>query len=252
MNIRLDFGEVIDEFNLTAVQSADMANYVVQQTTNLVFQHWRAAAGRKLKSTRSSYIRGIQVVEEGRLTNSVVLFGKLNNMIEQGASPIDLKVGLLSSSNVKRDKEGNPYVSVPFRHAAASSLGENEAFSGVLPSTVQSALAKVQRSGGKKLSQSNIPAPFNQPRTRQAIQRTSNTPPYAAYTHKSSIYSGLERKGRKYHHQYMTFRRVSTKSDKNSWIHRGFQPYDLAGEAVRSANINNAVENFIDNYIGTL
>lgn len=250
MNVRLDFDDVIDELGLTQSQGQALAENVLQRVTVLVAETWKNVAAKNLHRTRREYIQGITVIEEGRLKNAIVLFGELNNMMESGAAPFDMKKGLLASAKVKYDVKGNKYITVPFRLATPGSVGEGVGFSGVMPREIYTAFQKHRKAtGSNRLGQKDLPASHAGIQTRPFIASTPTTPAYQAYKHKSSIYAGLTQTGRKGHHQYHTFRRVSSKSDPNAFIHGGFEAKNFAAQTIREANIDNAVEVFVDDFV---
>jgi hypothetical protein len=253
MNVRIDLSEIIDELGITADRAGAMARYVLERATTHVYEHWANQARRNLKTTRNDYVRSLRIIEQGRLRNSIVLFGQLNNMIEQGSPPFDMKMALLRSGKAKYDKMGNPYITVPFRHAAPTSIADNPAFSGRLPKSVHSALrtARRQRGSRARLKASEIPSPHNMRRSRAAIAPTAKTPGYAAYLHKSSIYEGLQNVGAKGHTQIMTFRRVSLMSDPGAFIHKGFDPRNFAQKGLNSSDVGNAIEFFVDEFLNS-
>lgn len=252
MNINIDISEVVEEMSLTAAQAEDMSRHVVQRLTTHVYYHWQNNARKGLNSTREEYIRGLQIVEQGRLKNAIVLTGKFNNMLEQGASAFDMKIGFLNSKKVKYDKHGNPYITIPFRFSAPTSLGENSAFANRLPTDVHVAMNKIYREEGRNSMRSrDIPQPYDKKGIRDVIMK-GNDKLYDEYKHKSSIFQGLTKKGDARHSQYMTFRRVSLNSDPNAFIHKGFKPRNFALKAIENSDIDNSVEIFIDEYLESL
>ena len=242
LNMDIDFSEVIDEFTLTYEEASGLGDVLVEAVTNQVLINWRTAAARGLHGTRSRYLRGLQVVDRGRLANAIVLKGKFPNMLEQGISSFDMKIGFSKSSKVKRRKDGSGwYLTIPFRWATPDALGENEAFSGVMPKEVHKA-AKRKASGNiiMAVKPSDIPAALSR-RKRQH--------------HKSGIYEGIRRtktiKEEKNERGggYISFRRVSDRSDKKAFFHPGFVAKDFAAQALNNPNLQITIDNEIDNYL---
>lgn len=250
MKVKLDFTEVIDEMQLTASQGEALTRNVLERVTVLVMNNWKSVAAKELHQTRAAYLQGLQVVEEGRLTNALVLFGKLNNMIESGASPFDIKTALLASTKAKTTKDGKKFIAVPFRLGVPGTIGDSTGFSGIMPRAVYTAFQKMRKTtGGKYLSQGAVPKPFNVSNTRATIASTPTTPAYNAYTHKKSIYAGMSNTGRKNHSQYHTFRMVSENSDPDAFIHPGFSARNFAQRALQESGVDNAVELFVDEFL---
>ena len=136
-------------------------------------------------------------------------------------------------------------------------------FSGILPEPIY---AKVKGSqsrlsspgggtrGGKGLKASEIPSQYATPKTRAMIVTKNKT--FEAYKHKHSIYEGIQKASKTYQSAkqsgYVTFRRVSSNSDKNSWIHKGFQARRLAEKAMSQMNVPFEVDRLTDNYLASL
>lgn len=71
------------------------------------------------------------------------------------------------------------------------------------------------------------------------------------YTHKSAKYEGLVRveassSEKEKRGQYMTFRRVSDKSDPNSWFNGGIEGKKLMDRAIELSNISTVADMAID------
>ena len=59
----------------------------------------------------------------------------------------------------------------------------------------------------------------------------------------------MTRSEKKYHGQYMTFRRVSDQSDPNSWIHKGFTAYNLMGKTLDKFPIDTIISNIKEDFL---
>ena len=185
-------------------------------------------------------------------------------MLEQGASPFDIKEGFKKSKKVKytiakynvKGKQikagGDWYLTVPFRIGVPGTLGQ-AGFSGQIPQEVYDVM---QKKGLHTLQVGDIPSPYDVPKSRAAIAATPNNPYYAQYTHKNSIYEGLTRRTAQYaktsQNTYGTFRRAGANSDPLSWIHKGFTPYDIAGKAVQKTDVDTIVENEVTSFLETV
>ena len=264
IQINIDVGEIATGVLRSRSEVDEFVDYALYNVAMNVRERWREEASASLRSTRKIYKAGILPVEMGNKVATIRLVGTLPNMLENGASPFDMKIGMLASPLVKLDAKGDPYMTVPFRHGTPDAIGED--FSNVMPEDVYGVMKdrpitkvthnQVMRSD--QLKHGELPERFQGEKglgTRERIEATATTPVYGAYKHKANINQGMIRyqqlteSGVKQSH-YMTFRRISLKSDANSWIHRGFQARRLAERAVQgldiSADIENQLRNFID------
>ncbi len=260
INIQFDIQDTIDEFRLDVSQVDNMCDAISQALTLEIHRNWIEEAKRELNSTRNGYMRGLIIKPETNGTNSIVLVGQLNNMIESGSEPFDMKNGFKKSLKVKYDKKGNWYLTIPFRFATPGALGESEVFSGVMPQEIYDIIKgktpeitdgdgnKVQ--SGVPLSASEIPEQYQTPKTRESVIIPSINKVFEAYTHKTSVYEGLMKSQKTYEETtqstYGTFRRVGANSDPNSWIHKGFQAKNLAEKAIDNTDIDTLTNNAVD------
>ena len=245
---------MVDQLTETCVNAVSAA----------VYANWQALAKVTLHATLPEYVQNIIKVDKGRFEKEIVLTGILPNMLEQGASPFDIKEGFKKSKKVKytiakynvKGKQikagGDWYLTIPFRIGVPGTLGQ-AGFSGQMPQEVYDVM---QKKGLHTLQASNIPSPYDVPQSRAAIAATPNNPYYAQYTHKNSIYEGLTRRTAQYaktsQNTYGTFRRAGANSDPLSWIHKGFTPYDIAGKAVQKTDVDTIVENEVTSFLETV
>lgn len=259
------------EINLTGLQSqfgldANTVNQLtevcIQAVSAAVLANWTALAKRELGSTREEYIQNLNKVDVGRFAKQIVLTGVLPNMLEQGATPFDIKEGFKKSPKArhtiaKYNKKGQVispggqwYLTVPFRIGVPGTLGQ-AGFSGQMPTEIYDIMKK--RSTGVALDRSEIPSPYDVPRSRAAIAATPTTPYYAKYVHKTSLYDGLTKRTAQYgkttQNTYGTFRRASENSDPLSWIHKGLVARNLAERAVQITDVDTIVENEVTDFL---
>lgn len=264
MRFRVDLTDVFDEFNLLESQAAAMTKQVIDDVTVRVVRNWKQEAARGLKSSRAEYVRSVYWSESSARRNVIVLMGSLPNMIESGAQPFDLKEGFEKSGKVKHKKDGGWYLTIPFRWATPGSLGENVAFAGVMPQDVYS-LARQLRprrtaagasSAGQSLSASALPASRQNLGTRRAVSNALTGQNFPAYQHRSPLMAGMQRNEKTYaaatQSSFSTFRRVSDKSDPNSWIHTGIQARNFAEKAFQKTDFDTIVNNSIDRFLANL
>ena len=263
--ITIDLSGLKQQFpEVTDLMVDQLTETCVNAVTAAVYSNWQAVAKRTLHATLPEYIQNIIKVDRGRFEKQIVLTGILPNMIEQGASPFDIKEGFKKSKKVKytiakynlKGKQiragGDWYLTIPFRIGVPGTLGQ-AGFSGQMPQEVYDVM---QKKGLHTLTAPNIPSPYDVPKSRAAIEATPNNPYYAQYTHKNSIYEGLTRQRAQYdktsQNTYGTFRRAGANSDPMSWIHRGFTPYDIAGKAVKKTDVDTIVENEVTTFLETI
>lgn len=263
MRIDLNIDDIIAEFNLPTNTADLIVHQCVDDVTNSIYEEWKKAASDKLNSTRTDYIEGLDVLTTSRFSRQIILRGALNNMIEKGADPFDMKEHFRKSSKVKfapvYDKKTKSttfrwYLTIPFRIGVPGSLGENSAFSGVMPKSIHKIMKSMPAKTGLKASQ--IPSPHDIPQSRARIQIPSKKIDIPEYTHKTSKYAGLQKNvgayGKTNQNTYTTFRRVGEASDPQSWIHSGIKAYNLMNEAIKRTDINTITENKVDEILSNL
>ncbi len=151
-------------------------------------------------------------------------------LIEEGAKPFDMKIGLLNSPKAKVGKNGKKYITVPFRHGTPGTSGFNSVMPTSLYQKIKSmpfgSVLKTGKIEGQDLSQ------------------------YGKKTHwKSGKFQGLTKVGREGHTGYYTFRRVS--EDSSGWIYPGQPAHKIFPGIINIMNnqikihVTDALENFM-------
>lgn len=247
--IRIDLDEVVSEFSLDESEIIFLGSKIIDRITEEYYLRWTNLVDKELKQTKQEYLRGMYIERTGPFE---VVFGLSNRessiplMIEEGKSPWDEKPFLLASPKAKIKKNGNGlYISVPFRHATSEAIAESGVFNSILPADVYN-LAKNSQTPLKRQQ-----LPLNQQTigVRKAIDIPGLKVP--EYTHKSAKYEGLVRveassSEKEKRGQYMTFRRVSDKSDPNSWFNGGIEGKKLMDRAIELSNISTVADMAID------
>ena len=263
--ITIDLSGLKGQFGIDDKTLDQLTETCVKAVTAAIYANWEALAKKKLKSTREEYIQNIIHVDKGRFNKQIILTGVVPNIVEQGASAFDIKEGFRKSPKVRYTipvygKKGNMlrsggdwYLTIPFRIGVPGTLGQ-AGFTGQMPQEVYDIMRK--RGNRIALRADEIPAPYNIPQSRAAIQATPQNPYYAQYTHKSSIYEGLTKRTAQYgkttQNTYGTFRRAGANSDPLSWIHKGISAYRLADEAVKITDVDTIVENEVTTFLDTI
>jgi len=169
--------------------------------------------------------------------------------VEQGASPFNMKEGFQKSAKKHMTASGGWYLSIPFRFAAATSLGESSVFSGKLPPEVYHEVKKNNIINKSNIL--NIPTALTQPTVRKTV--TIKRATFEQYTAKSSIFLGLQKTTKTYEsasqNTYTSFRRVSDKSDNEAFIHPGITARNLSIKAVEDANLPQLIPQLTDTFL---
>lgn len=263
--ITIDLSGLSQQFGLAASQIDMLTEQCVQTVAAAIYANWEALAKQRLQSTLPEYLNHLILVDKGRFAKQIVLTGELPNMLEQGASAFDMKEGFKKSQKVKYTipvytkkgkqvyKGGDWYLTVPFRIGTPGTLGQ-AGFTGQMPQEVYDVVRK--RAAGKGLTASEIPEPYNVPKSRDAIVNEAGNVLYGEYQHRSSIYEGLSKRTAQYgkttQNTYGTFRRAGANSDPLSWIHKGLAARHLAEEAVQQTDVETLVENEVTTYLETI
>ena len=263
--IIIDLSGVQSQFGLAADTTDMLTETCVNAVTASIYANWEALAKQRLNSTLPEYTQNLIKVDKGRFDKQIVLTGVLPNMIEQGASPFDIKEGFKKSKKVKYTipvynkkgmqvyKGGDWYLTIPFRIGVPGTLGQ-AGFTGEMPQEVYDVIRKKSNNEGLKAPE--IPSPYEVPKSREAIINEIGGILYDTYNHKNSIYEGLSKRKAKYEktsqNTYGTFRRAGANSDPLSWIHKGIKSYRLAEAAIEKTDIETIVENEVTNYLETV
>ncbi|WAB25255.1 hypothetical protein M5_0077 [Lysinibacillus phage vB_LfM_LysYB2] len=199
--------------NVLASQIEAVASAAVSSTLMATKSKWETIAQQRLTTTRNDYLLGLNaddsMTQPDAYTGVLVLRGKWPNMLETGFQAYDMKPGFMSGPRVKQKKDGGWYTTIPFRHTTPGSTGS--AVGGKsMPDDIYSQARALR--GQKQLTGTETSYPA----------KTS----WAGYQHKSGIYEGMRKNTKQYdkatQNSYFTFRRVSDKSDPESWKHPGF------------------------------
>lgn len=252
--MNIDISGLLSQFSFSEKEVKDFSRLVLDMAANRYEKIWNDKIKNELNSTRSTYQESMKII---RPDDYSVIFelegkgvGKLALMIEDGASAFDLKEGFKKSSKAKNPGQPNWYLTVPFRIATPEAIAESMAFSGRMTDPIY----KIAKEKGK-VSFNDLPQENRELGVRAKINVPETVMPkykQEAYTHKSPIFEGITKGTKQYHGQYGTFRRVSDNSDKNSWIHKGFEKKDLMGRSLTELGgeiqeiLNTARREFLD------
>jgi hypothetical protein len=249
MDINIDPTSIVNQFNIPENDIKQFVGNIVAEIAFNFERYWNKEAS-VLKSSRIEYKQNIYREQIDETTFVVGLNGWLPNAIEQGIEGFDEKLGFERSSKKHEKKGGGWFLTIPFRHAVSTALGESEVFSGVMPEPVYKEAKKLGDSN-KGLNVNDLPKEYQVPKIRQEVVTESKI--FAEYKNKASIYAGIQRKvdstGRG---NYFSFRRVSDKSDENSWIHTGIEARNFSQKALNNMDIISMIDSLADKYIEQL
>ena len=252
--INIDLSDLAAEFSLTIQQSNLLSSNILDGIITDYTIRWQDLVNRELHKSRSEYKRAMYI---DKPNDNETIFGlsdresPLPLMIEEGASPFDEKLGFEKSSKAHKKKNGGWYLTIPFRHATPTAVAESEIFNSILPKDVYD----VVRSSPKPLRVNDLPPEQRVLGRRKEIKVPGLVVP--EYIHKSPKYEGLvriniqstqtEKRG-----GYFTFRRVSDKSDENSWWNSGIVPKKLMDRALEQVDIPKVTDIVVDKFLQEL
>ncbi|UXR28856.1 hypothetical protein [Bacillus paranthracis] len=208
INVPTGFSNVLNNQIQQATQAA------ISSTLMATKSKWEQVAQQKLNTTRADYILGLNADNSlefpDAMTGILTLRGKWPNMLEEGFTSFDIKDGFAASMKKKMKKDGGWYLTVPFRHRTPNSTGS--AVGGkAMPTDIYSQARALQGNTGRLTG------------TEQQYPAQTS---WNGYQHKSGIYEGIQKNTKQYdktsQNTYASFRRVSDKSDPQSWWHPGF------------------------------
>lgn len=215
----------------------------VQQATEIVKQTWiQYVSGVRVSYSggtfvvhdrNGEYIRSIQTIVPYRSKTGGIVFSdsEVAQLVEDGYGPFDMKPGLLKSSRARtyigKDGKEHRYLTVPFRHNVP---GAN-AIGAAMPTNIYNQARKLDFSYITGRNSMGYLTYKWGGRLGNTDQGQKTKPPVggmdAPYPWTTGPYSGMVRMydaatGKS--GGYLTFRRVSDRSNPNSWWHPGVKP----------------------------
>jgi hypothetical protein len=231
----------IDESALSNEEIAGFKALLLDRLADGFQQNWQNEVNQTLHSSRREYEKGMYC---DRPDDNTVVMGviatksRLAVDIETGKGAFDEKIGFSMSPKRHDKKDGGWFLTVPFRSGIPSSLGESSAFTNVMPLSVY----LLARKAKKPLTLGELPEDQQVKGVREGFNSGGVSYRFEGLFRFEDV---DENRG-----QYFTFRRVSDLSDKNSWVHPGFIPYDLIGKAMEKVDIGNIVRTAKVDYFG--
>ena len=200
-------------------------------------REWIKLARERLHGTASVYIDGIAEPKRRGSTVEIKLVGVLPNMLENGCPPFDMKKGLLRSPKAKTGKGGNRYITVPLYMKSPGARGGSPP---AIPNPLYRQALKLKF--GESLA---LPKRYEGWGLRTRL--SADLKKWGHYTWKSSPFQGITKVRRfpgltplglprEKAGAFVTFRRVSKKSDPASWVHPGFVSRNLIEQTQNKLN----------------
>jgi hypothetical protein len=239
--IHIDASDYIQQSALTTDEIDGFKALLLDRLADGFQEQWTNQVNENLHSTRPEYLKGMFV---SRPDPDTVIMGvtarksQLAVDLELGKDAFDEKQGFEQSPKRTEKKNGGWFLTIPFRWAVPTALGESAVFANQLPM----ALYKIAKTQDTPVRKAQLPGDLAAiPPARPAFNSGGKS--FGAYQHKTSIYESLVRVPDRDQNrgQYMTFRRVSDLSDPNSWIHPGFLPHNLLGKALAQTDVESIV-----------
>ena len=252
LEIQIDINPLVQSLSLSKEEVDSLGKMVLDKVGDAYKDKWIKQVTNNLKSTRNGYLTSMdsQYVDDFNL--EFILsgkgdLGKLSMMIEEGASPFDIKKGMKNSPKAENPGKDNWYITIPFKQATPEALAESPIFAGKSTERVYE-IAK--ENAGTPVTYEQLPQENREKGYRAKIQTGQTVIP--KYDHKAPIFEGLMKSTKPKHEGYVTFRRISEKSDDNSWIHKGFSPHKFMEKALQDLEPelegieNQAMNEFLD------
>lgn len=251
--VSIDISDFVSTWQLTIAETELFVYNVLDEVGGRFAEAWKKKAGEELKQTRQEYQRAIYIEKPTDDSIVIGLSGWMPNAVEKGLEPFDMKEGFSRSWKRKPAyrKNGSTgwYMTIPFRHGTPGIVGESAIFSSVMPSGVYKIAKTTLQAQDSSLKVTDLPAEFQIKGIRKEVINNISKQIFPEYQHKNSIYEGMQKSSMEGHSQYVTFRRVSDKSDPNSWIHSGIVAHNLMGKTLDSFPIERIISQVKEDFL---
>ena len=223
-----DVRAVLNYYEIPAGFRNRMAKQIQQSLLQEMYSQVTRIARQELHTTRATYIDAVSVTK-----NAVELDGFLPNAIEDGAGAFDLKQAFANSNKKKLKKNGSGwYLTIPFRIMTPTAPDSKSTMSWEIYRAVLRGQKYNPGVAGSRPAFTDVTTGIN----------------YPEYQHKSPILAGIRGRGIPGTdlHSYNTFRRVSDKSDPNSWIHKGFIAKHIFEQAWQQVDVEGIINDYLE------
>jgi len=250
LDLKIDLSDTVSEFHLEKQEADGLSDFILDRVVYEYMSKWENLINVGLHGTRDEYKRGMYTERPDQHSAIIGLTSresKLAMMIEAGANSWDEKLGFEGSDkkHIKADGVGW-YLTIPFRHGTSEAIMEMES-----PGSGVSIIDLMK--SGQTIGAGQLPEQFAEIQTHQM---TMNTGSVITYKHKAPIYEGMHRRDisstiNEKRGGYFTFRRVSDKSDEQSWIHPGFVAHNFMDKALQATQIDKVVDSAVQDWLDT-
>jgi hypothetical protein len=237
LQLRIDANDFIEQSSLSQEDISGFHALLLDRLAEGFKENWINQVNENLHSTRNEYMRGMY---SDRPDDNTVVMGVIATKsqlavdLELGKNAFDEKIGFAMSPKrtVKANGKGF-YITIPFRHAVPTAIGESPAFADVMPVSVY----KIAKAATRPVSLKQLPADQQVKGVREGFNSGGRS--FRAYQHKTAQFEGLTKVLDKDENRagYMTFRRVSDLTDRNAFIHPGFLPRNFLGKALDKTDV---------------
>jgi len=249
--IQIDTSSLVAQFDLEPDAIEKLMDNCVKGVAADYADKLEEVVLRSLHSSRQIYAQAIRVIDTGRLMGRVMVdySNPIVKSLEEGSGAYDMKEGFLASSKASTGKDGKKYMSIPFRWATPTAVADSLVFSNKMPEAVYKEAKKLDNRQSLVMGNTSLPEQYKSIKTRPEIQDSEGKKRFEQYTHKSSIYEGIQKITDNVTGQsrYMSFRRVSEKSSPEAFIHPGFRAGNFTQLALQEFDIARSLEVQIDN-----
>lgn len=250
--INIDTKQIDDLLGL-ADAVKDMASTIGADVAAMVHAKATELAGQKLHSRREQFIKGLKPPRKSDDNVWIVALDYKVRWIDDGQTQYSMLKGLLGSKKVRRDKDGNRYIIVPFDHSPGRGKVSTTSTQQELINTVKGELkkrnipfGKIENNGagqpkmgklhsfnimGEPVKTKNGPGQGHGP--IGAVKQGNTEIPWLQGV---QIYQSPGKNGAKTKRSILTFRIASEKhADQGKWEHPGNAPMGLLEEAAEWA-----------------
>lgn len=249
-NINIDITDISSQFSFSKEESDNFMKSSLLRIVDSFWLDWQdKVRNSNLQSTKPIYMNAMyrEKIGEDYVLGLDPGFW-LAGAVEGGISAFDEKEGFFKSSKAKTNKEGKKYFIIPFKFATFEAVATSQSFSGgSLPKEVHQ-VAKSVGEEGRQIRLSDLPEQYRIPSSRPQTTLWNGTVK-EEYTHKSSIYEGIQKSNLKRHSGYVSFRTAS-ELEPNAFIHTGIQARNLMGEVAQDYSNPQLIGDILDDQLG--
>lgn len=247
--IVIDTNTITDQFVVSKENVLNLCDNIAKGLAVAYAESLKTEAIERMGIKGIRYANIVKVIDSERLVGTVLIdYSKdpLIQKMDEGSGAFDMKPGFLASPKAKLDKNGNKMMTIPMRWGTPESTSGSSMFANkMVPEIYKIAKSKAV---GQAVKISELPAQYQAVKSRAKTVNNETSTVFEEYQHKTPINAGItkfkdEVTGQ---NKYVSFRRVSEKSDPNSWIHPGFAAQNLTDVALSKFNVQDNMQVLLD------